>query len=52
MQPGEAEVKVFDEAGRSALAEVGVASLLFNGAVEIEAIVEIQSPTFHQTLDR
>ena len=52
MQPGEAEVKVFDEAGRSALAEVGVASLPFDGAVEIGAIVEIQSPILHDTQDR
>ena len=36
-------VKVFGDIGRSALAEVGVASLPFNGAVEIEAVVEIHT---------
>lgn len=35
-------VKAFGNIGRSALAEVGVASLPFNGAVEIEAVVEIR----------
>jgi enamine deaminase RidA (YjgF/YER057c/UK114 family) len=34
-------VKVFGDVGRPALAEVGVASLPFDGAVEIEATVEI-----------
>ncbi|MBI3522482.1 MAG: RidA family protein [Chloroflexi bacterium] len=34
-------VKVFGDIWRAALAEVGVASLPFNGAVEIEAVVEI-----------
>lgn len=33
-------VKVFGDVGRAALAEVGVASLPFNGAVEIEAIAQ------------
>jgi enamine deaminase RidA (YjgF/YER057c/UK114 family) len=35
-------VKLFGDSGRPALAEVGVASLPFNGAVEIEAVVEIR----------
>ena len=34
-------VKAFGDIGRPALAEVGVASLPFNGAVEIEAIVDV-----------
>ena len=33
-------VRVFGHIGRAALAEVGVPSLPFNGAVEIEAVVE------------
>jgi enamine deaminase RidA (YjgF/YER057c/UK114 family) len=35
-------VKVFGDSGRPALAEVGVPSLPFNGAVEIEAVVEVR----------
>lgn len=34
-------VKVFGDIGRAALAEVGVASLPFNGAVEIETVAEV-----------
>ena len=37
-------VRVFGDIGRAALAEVGVASLPFDGAVEIEAIVEVHDP--------
>lgn len=35
-------VNVFGDIGRPALSEVGVASLPFNGAVEIDAVVEIR----------
>lgn len=35
-------VRVFGEVGRPALSEVGVASLPFNGSVEIDAVVEIR----------
>lgn len=35
-------VKLFGDMGRPALAEVGVASLPFNGSVEIEALVEVR----------
>jgi len=35
-------VRVFGDLGRAALAEVGVASLPFNGAIEIEAVVQIR----------
>jgi enamine deaminase RidA (YjgF/YER057c/UK114 family) len=36
-------VKLFGDIGRPALAEVGVASLPFDGAVEIEAVVEVHA---------
>ena len=36
-------VKLFGDIGRPALSEVGVASLPFNGSVEIEAVVEIRA---------
>jgi len=39
-------VKVFGDIGRPALAEVGVVSLPFNGAVEIEAVVEVLDGAF------
>ena len=35
-------VHLFGDVGRATLAEVGVASLPFNGAVEIEAVVEVR----------
>ncbi len=45
-------VKIFGEIGRPALSEVGVASLPFNGSVEIEAVVEIRTQSEHKAFER